>query len=164
MCWLQLAEDTIQHKALLNTVMNLQVPWRTSAFSSTLLHAVHWNTATLSYLLVMPSAEISCILQHADTILMASWSTTSTRHSMPCPGFLLCLIASFIISEKHRCHYYMNTHWKTWNYQKRDNSSSKIYSSKFSVFDLTNQQFCQCNFSAADHRMQDTYLNRGEFL
>lgn len=33
-------------------------------------------------LLVIPSAEIACILQQADTILIASWSTTSTLHSI----------------------------------------------------------------------------------
>lgn len=81
------------------------------------------NTTIWSHLLVMPSAEISCILQQADTILIASWSTTNTRHSTPCPGFFLFLIASFIISiwKKHRC-YWRRKHAE---YQ----SFSSIYSS-----------------------------------
>lgn len=83
----------------------------------------------ISYLLVMPSAEISCILQHADTILMASWSTTSTRHSIPCPGFLLFLIASFIISIKTQVSLSQAHTLEYWNFQNRDNSCSKMYAS-----------------------------------
>lgn len=62
----------------------------------------------------MPSALISCIFVHADTIRMPSLSTTSTRHSTPpalaaaaaaAPFFGgggLYLTTSFIISENDK--------------------------------------------------------------
>lgn len=49
---------------------------------------------------VMPCALISCILQHADTILMANLSTTKIRHWTPELPVFFCLMTSFIISEK----------------------------------------------------------------
>lgn len=50
-------------------------------------------------LLVIPSAEIACILQQADTILIASWSTTSTLHSIDlAESFFSDLITVSIIS------------------------------------------------------------------
>lgn len=51
---------------------------------------------------VIPSLAISCILQHAETILMDSWSTKRIRQSVPPPApeaFLLDLMTSCIISE-----------------------------------------------------------------
>lgn len=52
----------------------------------------------MHYSLVMPSAEISCILRHVETIRIASWSTTSTRQSV-LADFFFDRITSFIISE-----------------------------------------------------------------
>lgn len=52
---------------------------------------------------VIPSDAISCILQHADTILMESWSTNRMRQSStwdPVPEvFLLDRMTSCMISE-----------------------------------------------------------------
>lgn len=51
---------------------------------------------------VIRSSDMSCILQHEDIILIANWSTTSTRHSIrlsTVPFFeSFCLITSSIIS------------------------------------------------------------------
>lgn len=52
----------------------------------------------------MPSAVMSCILQHADIIRIANLSTTNVRHSLD-PGagdFPLERITSFIISVMHQ--------------------------------------------------------------
>lgn len=60
----------------------------------------------MSYSHVMPSALMACILQQADTIRIASLSTTKMRHSK-LPAFdvffgPLKRITSFIISVKNQ--------------------------------------------------------------
>ena len=50
---------------------------------------------------VIPSEAISCILQHADTILIDNWSTSRIRQSVPPPVpdvFLFDRMTSCIIS------------------------------------------------------------------
>ncbi len=102
---------------------------------SSLLHSFHdWNaklnlvkieslmllTSRMSSLLVIPSADNSCIFVQADTIRMDWLSTTRTRHSMR-PGCLLCSLTvarttSFMISEKIRkAHQFIQSQvWYIW--------------------------------------------------
>lgn len=73
------------------------------------MHSIHYSirmssTVNLFHSQVMPSALMACILQQADTIRIASLSTTKMRHSK-LPDFDVFLadfkrITSFIISEK----------------------------------------------------------------
>lgn len=83
----------------------------------------------------MPSAEMSCILQQAETILIANWSTTRTRQSTSLAFFfcVFCFMASFIISATKR---HFN---KLLSSQVCNALSSNVYLSVHNAVDVTSR-------------------------
>ena len=81
-----------------------------------------WQTNHNDNIRVMPSPAMSCILQQAETMRMASWSTMSRRQSgpsLPEPVFFLFVdrITSFMISVAWRMS-------KKMSHKKMKNSSN----------------------------------------
>lgn len=74
--------------------------WAKCQIDQLVYYNVHQQIAGRIHLHVMPSALMSCILQHAETIRMANLSTTNIRQStLFDPGLPLNRITSFIISK-----------------------------------------------------------------